>query len=198
MPTLGLQSLLDALDRLPADAVETGPVEELLQRARLSGSDLQPFVDPRPDRYSRRLIRRTPLFDVIALTWLPGQRTPIHNHAGNLGWVRLMQGVIVEDRYELRSSGGLVRLAHEADADGRGVELAATGRTVVREPGAVATVDRQRAIHQMGVPRELGGQGPTVTLHVYSKPHDVCLAFDPVARTCGRREMRFDEGPVGG
>ncbi len=197
MPILGLQSLVAALDRLPEDAIATEPVAELLQKAQLPERELLPFVDPRPDRYSRRLISRSRNFDVIALTWLPGQRTAIHNHAGNLGWVRLMQGMIVEDRYRLRSSGGLQRLLQDSEAAVRGVDLEPAGRTVVREAGAVATVDRQRAIHQMGVPRERADQGLTVTLHLYSKPHDACLAFDPIARTCGRREMRFDEGALG-
>ena len=57
--------------------------------------------------------------------------------------------------------------------------------------GAVATVDRQRAIHRLGNPAAAGGD-VTVTLHVYSLPHDACLAFDPVAHTCERRDMVFD------
>jgi len=66
------------------------------------------------------------------------------------------------------------------------------GRTVVSQRGAIATVDRLRAIHRIGNPLETALGETAVTLHVYSKPHDVCLVFDKDARTCSRRELRFD------
>jgi hypothetical protein len=35
-----------------------------------------------------------------------------------------------------------------------------------------------------------------VTLHVYSLPHDRCLLFDPVSRTCEPRQLAFDPLPA--
>ena len=40
------------------------------------------------------------------------------------------------------------------------------------------------------------GDDPAVTLHVYSRPHDWCLTFEPDERTCRRRDLAFDN--VGG
>ena len=148
----------------------------------------------RSDRYARHLVHRTKWFDVIVLTWMPGQMTPIHNHAGNLGWVRLVRGRIVEERFQLvpsTASQGL-DVAGEVAAPRRGIELVSTGKTVVTEIGAIATVDRQRAIHRLGNPKEHARDETAVTLHVYSKPYDACLAFDQDTRTVTRREMAFD------
>lgn len=37
-----------------------------------------------------------------------------------------------------------------------------------------------------------GSRDVAVTLHVYSLPHDACLAFDLTRRRCERRELAFD------
>jgi cysteine dioxygenase len=116
----------------------------------------------------------------------------VHNHAGQLGWVRLVRGAIREDRFRYPGGAATADPATvEIDADGRGsgVVLEACGTALVDRVGAVATVDRVRAIHRLGNPAD-AGEG-ALTLHVYSRPHDSCLCFDPDQGTCWRRELRF-------
>jgi predicted metal-dependent enzyme (double-stranded beta helix superfamily) len=194
MATTGLQGLVERLGLLAPPAISLVNVQALLADTVLDAREIDLFVEARPDRYARHLVHRTKWFDVIVLTWMPGQMTPIHNHAGNLGWVRLVRGRIVEERYQLvpsTASQGL-DVAGEVAAPRRGIELVSTGKTVVTEIGAIATVDRQRAIHRLGNPKEHARDETAVTLHVYSKPHDACLAFDQDTRTVTRREMAFD------
>jgi predicted metal-dependent enzyme (double-stranded beta helix superfamily) len=133
----------------------------------------------------------------MVLTWAPGQFTPVHNHAGNCGWVRLVRGQLAEETFRLVPGASLPDADVAANVNGRigQVGLEATGAGIVTAIGAVATVDRQRAIHRLGNPAASGGD-TTVTLHVYSLPHDVCLAFDVASRTCERRELSFDAPPV--
>lgn len=194
MANTGLHALVERLGLLAPPAISTINVQALLADTEIEDREIDLFVEARPDRYARHLVHRTKWFDVMVLTWMPGQMTPIHNHAGNLGWVRLVRGRIVEERYQLVPSTASQGLDVAADlvTQKRGIELAATGRSVVTEPGAIATVDRQRAIHRLGNPKEHARDEMAVTLHVYSKPHDACLAFDPTARTVTRRELSFD------
>ena len=194
MATTGLHALVDRLELLAPPAISTVNVQALIADTVIDDREIAGFVEARTDRYARHLVHRSTWFDVMVLTWMPGQMTPIHNHAGNLGWVRLMRGRIVEERYQLvpsTLSQGL-DLAADLAAQKRGIELVATGRTVVTEPGAIASVDRQRAIHRLGNPKEHARDETAVTLHVYSKPHDACLAFDQDTRTVTRRELSFD------
>jgi predicted metal-dependent enzyme (double-stranded beta helix superfamily) len=194
MATTGLHALVDRLGLLAPPAISTVNVQALIADTVIDDREIAGFVEARTDRYARHLVHRSTWFDVMVLTWMPGQMTPIHNHAGNLGWVRLMRGRIVEERYQLvpsTLSQGL-DLAADLAAQKRGIELVATGRTVVTEPGAIASVDRQRAIHRLGNPKEHARDETAVTLHVYSKPHDACLAFDQDTRTVTRRELSFD------
>jgi cysteine dioxygenase len=156
----------------------------------VSGSALHPYQNFRDDRYTRSLVHRSDLFDVMVLCWRPGQATPVHNHSGQRGWVRVLRGAIEETTY---------RSSHEGDADlsiieiddegvGHNVFLEELGQGVLAAGPGVVTADRTRAIHRIGNP----AREDTVTLHVYSRPHDCCLVFDPAARTCRRKELVFD------
>ena len=200
MKTVTLPSLVDALrgldlDRTGGDVLER--VLEVVSDGVLDDASLRPYVGFRDDRYARRLVHRCEWFDVMVLSWMPGQVTPVHNHSGQLGWVRLVRGVIEEQRFAYPGGGAFADPATvEIDDAGVGhdVELEACGSSVVAEVGAVATVDRVRAIHSLGNPRRQPDDERAVTLHVYSRPHDSCLCFDPAQRTCWRRELRFDDG----
>ena len=55
--------------------------------------------------------------------------------------------------------------------------------------------DRVRAIHRLGNPAAAGGD-LTVTLHVYSLPHDRCLSFDAERRTATVRDLAYDPEPA--
>ncbi len=53
--------------------------------------------------------------------------------------------------------------------------------------GPVNTVDKRRTIHQVVV----SGHEPAVSIHVYSRPIDSCVAFDLEGRRCYRRQLSF-------
>ncbi|MCU0867851.1 MAG: hypothetical protein MUC36_29040 [Planctomycetes bacterium] len=196
MQRLGLQTLVDRLERLSPQGITVPAVQELIADGTLDDGELQRFIGTRPDKYARRHVHRGRYFDVMVLTWAPGQFTPVHNHAGNCGWVRLVRGCIAEETFQLVPGAAVPDAATAASVNGRvgQVGLEATGSGVITTIGAVAAVDRQRAIHRLGNP--VDSREATVTLHVYSLPHDVCLAFDPASRTCERRQLAFDPLPT--
>lgn len=197
MKRITVADLVTRLQQLPSPQIDLATVEALLADGELDEASLRPFVHPRADKYARHLVHRCGNFDVMVLTWLPGQMTPIHNHAGNCGWVRLVRGRMREDSFRLLPSTAAAGLdvAGDVEAPRCGINLQPTGSGMLTAVGAVATVDRLRAIHRIGNPREHAGDETLVTLHVYSRPHDTCLVFDAEARTCGRRELRFDNAP---
>ena len=53
--------------------------------------------------------------------------------------------------------------------------------------GPVNTVDKVQTIHQVVVQ----GKEPVVSLHVYSRPIDSCVAFDLEQKRCYRRQLSF-------
>jgi cysteine dioxygenase len=193
--TVTISSVVDALEALPTDRISVESVAEILGAGALDEASLRPFIGFCDDHYARRLVHRSDRFDVMVLSWNPGQRTPVHNHSGQLGWVRLVRGVIEETHFACSNPTALEDtscLDIDVDGRGHGVGLARTSQALIANVGAVAAVDRVRAIHQLGNPTQGSSPDRTVTLHVYSLPHDSCMCFDPEEQTCWRRELRFD------
>jgi len=61
------------------------------------------FAPANPDHYARRLIWRDPRgrFVAVAITWAPGQGSPLHDHAGLWGAEIVVDGVMNETMFEL-------------------------------------------------------------------------------------------------
>ena len=197
MPHVRLQTLIDRLEALPPGGITVPTVQAILADGALDERELQRYVGSLPHKYARRKVHRSRWFDVMVLTWAPGQFTPIHNHAGNCGWVRLVRGQIAEETFQLVPGASLADAAVAANCQGRtgNVGLQRTGEGVIATVGAVATVDRTRAIHRLGNPAQPGGD-VTATLHVYSLPHDRCLSFDAERRTATVRDLAYAPEPA--
>ncbi|MFM9956889.1 MAG: cysteine dioxygenase [Phycisphaerales bacterium] len=102
--------------------------------------------------YVRTLVRETEHYEVLVMAWLPGQRSPIHDHAGSGCTVRIVSGTARESRYLPRADGLVTRDA-----------------TITYLPGQVVS-SFDRDIHDLGnaaacpaSPRDI-----LVTIHVYS------------------------------
>jgi cysteine dioxygenase len=111
--------------------------------------------------YTRNLVARCAEFELLVLCWNVGQQSPIHNHAGQHCWMAVLDGEIEEAHYAFPDAG----CAAGPLAPGRSLRFAA---------GKVAYIDDEIALHRVRpVPGTSG-----VTLHLYSKPIDVCQVYD--------------------
>src|SRR5262249_57414377 len=82
---------------------------EPITRDRLLDFCLETAVDPatlgrylhfRDDMYTRNLIFRDEAIELMAVCWKPGQRTVIHTHNGQLGWMAVQQGHLAVINYK--------------------------------------------------------------------------------------------------
>ncbi len=89
---------------------------------------------------------------MLVLTWLPGQRSPVHDHGHSTCVVRVVRGVATENLYRLREGGAEKRAYMTRDL---------RPGIVTRAPGS--------SIHSLGNNAESGGE-TLVTLHIYSPP----------------------------
>lgn len=195
-----LADLVAALESLSAAQFTHDRMDELMGGRPIRESDWRARVQFRDDKYARHSIFRTGLFDVILLCWKPGQVSPVHNHQGNSGWVRVLRGRMEESHWSapdwvvagVPMPGGADEFDIDEEGVGHGIRLRKLADFVHPAGPAIASVDRERPIHQLGNPRRHADDEPAVTLHVYSRPHDACLTFDVERDTCRRIELRFD------
>lgn len=144
-----LAALIATWDRF-AEAIPLGELKRGLGKLRISRGELGSFVSFSRSCYRRNRIHVGPAYEILALCWASGQRSPIHDHHGSACALRIVEGIATETRFEFSPSGLIF----------------ATG-TNRFGPGAV-TASYDSDIHQMGnlEPAECD----LVTLHVYSPP----------------------------
>ncbi|CAM4020446.1 cysteine dioxygenase [Nocardiopsis rhodophaea] len=152
------------------------------ETARLVADRLRPFLlDPGllpdayrvgdPDHYLQHVIHAEEdgSFSVVALVWLPGQQTPIHDH---VSWcvTGVHEGTELERRYELRGAGETLHLVPVED--------------VVNARGTVCGFAPPGDIHLV----RNEGDSMAISLHVYGA--DISRLGSSVRRqyTCPVRE----------
>jgi predicted metal-dependent enzyme (double-stranded beta helix superfamily) len=128
---------------------------------------------PDRDHYRQHLLHVSPCrrMSIVALVWLPGQRTPIHDH---VSWcvVGVYEGRERETRYRAIESAGQRCLEEIGSVD------ALPGHVEVIVP---STED----IHAVTAV----GDGPTISIHVYGAD---------IERLGSSIYRRFDDWPVRG
>lgn len=178
-------------------SIEAGPITKQRVLAYFAQLDLRHealarYIHWNDSFYTRNLIHRDDLFEVLALCWRPGQKTPVHTHNGQLGWMKTIQGEVTIQEYRyIRCSSPENQNVVGLDclAGGCNVELERLRTLVSTNDGTVATVDKTQTIHQ--IENTDTAESGSVTLHIYSKPIDSCVAFDLRTHRCGRRSLHY-------
>jgi Cysteine dioxygenase type I len=188
--SVSISDLVSTLRSFEEAPITRNRVLECLQETSIDRRSLEPYVHFRPDAYTRNLIYSDAMIEVMAVCWSPGQRTVIHTHNGQLGWMSVEEGGLAVINYKWlgcnaadnQNVSGIDCLAGatELDLDRREVQECYPG-------GPINTVDKVQTIHQVVVQ----GKEPVVSLHVYSRPIDSCVAFDLERRLCYRRQLSF-------
>jgi cysteine dioxygenase type I len=199
-PDCSLADLVNTLLKLAPAEFTTPNVATILSERTVRSSSLRSFVNFRADKYARNLVHRCDAFEMMVLCWQPGQVTPVHNHSGQCGWVRVLRGRMEETDYAAPDwmRGGVIpagQIEIDDDGVGHGVALTELDTRLIEAGCEVSAVDRQRSIHRLGNPRRHADDERAVTLHVYARPHDSCLNFDLEAGTCRQVSMKFDTTP---
>ena len=166
----GLDELIDRLDaavQLATPEEITGSVKQALERLGTTGAlELPPaMTEPRPDRYARRLLHRSPEhgYTAIVMTWAPGQGTPLHDHAGMWCVESVLQGDIEVTQYDLlEQRGDLYRFREEG--------------SIVAHIGNAGALIPPFEYHTIA---NRSPSAKAVTLHVYAGEMTHCTAFEP-------------------
>jgi 3-mercaptopropionate dioxygenase len=165
-------------------------VKRVLEREiGLNGFDLPAELkQPRGECYARRLLHRGKgdVYEIVAMTWGPGQGTPLHDHAGLWCVECVVQGQMEVIQY---------RLLDRKMEDG-GKEQFCFGE-VGKIMTGVGTAGALIPPHEYHVLRNPSPNQSAVTLHVYGGQMKFCGTFTPVTGLTEAKEGRGAEVGVG-
>ena len=102
-----LRAYLDGLTGRP-------PLDELLEqieKASLTIEDVQPWIRFSEVGYSRNLLWEGEHYEALVLCWKCGQHSPIHDHAGSICGLTILQGKATETLYEEMPCGVVAPLS---------------------------------------------------------------------------------------
>ena len=147
-------------------------LHQCLVSSQLELEELENFLHFEIGSYTRNLIYRNQYYEMMAICWGIGHHTPIHDHNGQEGWIKVIEGTVEESLYKVQM----------LDTDCFTAELIRADQFV---KGAVSHVNDEIAYHSI---RNLN-RGRTVTLHLYSLPIQQCHVYDTKSGKRGIKVM---------
>jgi len=141
-------------------------VHQFLKSHRIHPGSLGEYLFFRKSHYTRNLIEKCDLYEVLSICWETGQKSHIHNHRGQNCWMAVPIGRLLVQNY--RIVGGKDDTEH--------CELAPSSQYWM-DPASPGKVEPQEPIHSVANPIELNQRA--VSIHVYSFPYDTCTVYFP-------------------
>src|SRR5213594_1541654 len=96
-----IQDLVGGLRRIPVSSFTRDRVLREIGRTVLDPDSLASYLFFRRSHYTRNLIHRDDLFEVVAIGWEAGQSSAIHNHRGQECWMGVPVGRLEVRNYRL-------------------------------------------------------------------------------------------------
>src|SRR5579862_1029077 len=161
-----------------SDFRTTGQILEFLKHSPVSPESIEPYLTWDRQHYTRNLIEKNSIFELMAICWDIGQASSVHNHKDQNCWMAVPIGRLQVENYHL--------ISQDLEKGTCELELA---ETLEMNPTHPCAVDPNDPVHGVLNPREFNQRA--VSLHVYSQPFDSCVVYSPAQGTCGEIKLHY-------
>jgi cysteine dioxygenase len=176
---VSIHDFVAELRKFPETAFDqTDQLRRFLQETPVNPESLAPYLTWDRQHYTRNLIDKTSLYELMAICWEVGQNSSVHNHRDQNCWMAVPIGRLLVENFHV---------VHQNIALGK----AAIKATEIVEMNAThpCAVDPLEPVHRVLNPREFNQRA--VSLHVYSRPFDSCVVYSAEQGTCGEIELHY-------
>jgi len=174
-----IQALVKELQKLEDHDFDSLRAPLQVLRANPVDSDsLQPYLFWNSQHYTRNLIDKTALYELLAICWEVGMGSSIHNHKGQNCWMAAAMGRLSVHNYRVL----------EEDLANHRCDIVPTDVVEINSTHPVA-VDPLNPVHDVRNPREFGQRA--VSLHLYSRPFDSCVVYSVAQHSCGEIGLHY-------
>lgn len=161
---VSIDQFVTGLCAIPQEDFRAGVVYDYLKSYPVDDRSLSQYLFFSKNHYTRNLIFKNDLFELIAVCWEVGQASQIHNHHNQNCWMAIPIGKLRVQNFrvlEQKEAAGYCRLE---PADAFDIHKYLPGEVDAGEP-----------VHQVLNLAESNQR--TVSLHIYSRPFDRCLVY---------------------
>lgn len=176
---LSIQDFISELHKFPQSSFDqTAELLAFLRGNSVAPGSLDPYLTWDRQHYTRNLIDKTPLYELIAICWEVGQISSVHNHRDQNCWMSVPIGRLLVENFHLISQ----------DIEHGKSQLTPTD-TVEMNATHPCAVDPADPVHRVVNPKHFGERA--VSLHIYSRPFDTCVVYSPEQSTCGVIKLHY-------
>jgi cysteine dioxygenase len=174
-----IDDFVTQLRQFPETAFQqTEPVRRFLQEAPVNPDSLSPYLHWDRQHYTRNLIDKNSLYELLAICWEVGQFSSVHNHRDQNCWMAVPIGRLLVENFRVE----------QQDIAGGTCSIQATD-TVEMNAAHPCAVDPREPVHRVFNPQEFNQRA--VSLHVYSRPFDTCVVYSAEQGTCGEIKLHY-------
>jgi cysteine dioxygenase len=161
---VSIDQFVNGLCAIPEEHFRVGTVYEYIKDHPVDERSLEPYLLFSKNHYTRNLIFKNDIFELMSICWEVGQCSQIHNHHNQNCWMAIPIGRLRVQNF---------RVVEQKDADGY-CRLEPTNAFDIHRL-MPAEVDPEEPVHQVLNLAELGQRA--VSLHIYSRPFNRCLVY---------------------
>ena len=176
---ISIQDFVADLERFPASAFEnTDTILVFLEQNLVVPETLARYLSWDRQHYTRNLIDKTSLYELLAICWEAGQSSSVHNHRDQNCWMAVPIGRLLVENFRV--------VEQNMTAGKCNIQSTETVEMNAEHPCAV---NPHEPVHRVFNPREFNQRA--VSLHVYSRPFDTCVVYSAEQGTCGEIQLHY-------
>lgn len=159
-----IDQFVSGLRDIPETRFRPGTVYDYLKSHSVDSASLGRHLYYSKNHYTRNLIFKNDLFELVAVCWEVGQSSQIHNHHNQNCWMSIPIGKLRVQNFRVL----------EQNETTRSCRLEPTSAVDIHEL-LPAEVDPEEPVHQVLNLADFNQRA--VSLHIYSRPFDRCLVY---------------------
>lgn len=161
---VAIDQFVTGLCAIPEGHFRVGTVYEYIKNHPVDEHSIEPYVFFSKNHYTRNLIFKNDLFELIAICWEVSQASQIHNHHNQNCWMAIPTGRLRVQNFRVLDQNDETWYCR----------LEPTNAFDIHQLMA-AEVDPEEPVHQVLNLAEFNQRA--VSLHIYSRPFDRCLVY---------------------
>jgi cysteine dioxygenase len=176
---VSIENLVAGLRKLPESAFSgTEQIRTILKENPVDPETVTPYLTWDRQHYTRNLIDKTSLYELMAICWEVGQVSSVHNHRDQNCWMAVPIGRLLVENFHV---------VHQDIQNGK-CTIKST-EIVEMNLSHPCAVDPLEPVHRVLNPREFNQRA--VSLHVYSRPFDTCVVYSAEQGSCGEIRLHY-------
>lgn len=174
-----IDRFVDGLRSIPEREFTVGVVFDYLKTHPVEAGSLDRFLFFSRNHYTRNLLFKNDLFELLAVCWEVGQGSQVHDHHDQLCWMSMPEGRLRVNNYRIA----------ELDERSRYCRVEPTDWFDIHRQAPAAEVNPEEPVHKVTNLPEFGQRA--VSLHIYSRPYNTCVVYSTIKNDYREMELTY-------